>query len=80
MTAKLRRRRPSNVLRITPPPRGLLGRGVPHVLYANLKFGAAGSRKDINRLLNWLPSFRWSEKRVPRYLETHQAEFRSCLE
>jgi len=83
MPAKLRRRRPSNFLRIGPPPRGLLGRGAPHVLYANMQFGSAGSQKEVDRLLNWLhpfPSRRWTEKRVLHFLEKHQAEFRRCLE
>jgi hypothetical protein len=82
MPPKLRRRRPGTLLRISEPPRGLLGRGVPHVLYANVKFGAPDSQKEIDRLLSWLYPFPsgWNEKRVLRYLEAHQAEFRRCLE
>lgn len=82
MPAKLRGPRPNNPLRISPPPRGLLGRRVPHVLYANMEFGAASSGKDVNRLLSWLDPFpsKWTSKRVLRYLEAHQAEFRRCLE
>jgi hypothetical protein len=60
----------------------LLGGGVPHVRYANVKFGAPDSQKEIDRFLSWLyplPSG-WNEKRVLRYLESHQAEFRRCLE
>jgi hypothetical protein len=71
---------PYALLRSSPPSRGLLGRGAPHVLYANVNFGAPGSRKEIDRLLDWLSFFRWREKRVLRFLESHQAEFRSCLE
>jgi hypothetical protein len=82
MSAKLRSRS-TNVLRVMPPPRGLLGRGAPHVLYANMKFGAGSSRREVNHLLDWLhpfPSRRWTEKRVLRFLEKHQAGFRRCLE
>jgi hypothetical protein len=82
MSAKLLRRL-RNVLRVVPPPRGLLGRNVPHVLYANMKFGAGSSQKEVDRLLDWLhpfPTRRWTEKRTLRFLEKHQAEFRRCLE
>jgi hypothetical protein len=82
MPPKLRFPNPYRFLRSGPPPRGLLGRGAPHVLYANLQFGAPGSQKDVNRLLDWLPPLgrRWNGARILRYLEPHQAEFRRCLE
>jgi hypothetical protein len=80
MPPKLRFPNPYGLLRSSSPPRGLLGRGVPHVLYANLQFGAASSQKEFDRLLNWLPPLRWSEKRILRFLEKHHAEFRHCLE
>jgi hypothetical protein len=80
MPAKLRGPGRNNPLKITEPGRGLLGLGTPHVLYANIQFGAPGSQKDVDRLLNWLPSLRWPEKRVLHYLKKHQAEFRRCLE
>jgi hypothetical protein len=79
MAPKLRRPRPNNFLRTSPIPR-LLGRATPHVRYANMKFGASSSQKDVDRLLNWLEFFRWSEKRVLHFLEKHQEEFRRCLE
>jgi|ERR1700723_36821 hypothetical protein len=79
MPPKLQRSRPNNFLRTSPPPK-LLGGAVPHVRYANIDFGASSSQKDIDRLLNWLPSFRWSERRVLHFLEKHQEEFRRCLD
>jgi hypothetical protein len=80
MSPKLLLPNPYSLLRSSSPPRGLLGRRPLHVLYANVKFGSPSSRKEIDRLLDWLAPLPWSEKRVLRYLELHQAEFRRCLE
>lgn len=79
MAPKLQRPRPNNFLRTSPISR-LLGRASPHVRYANMKFGASSSQRDVDRLLNWLEFPRWSEKRILHFLEKHQEEFRRCLE
>jgi hypothetical protein len=80
MRAKLRYPRPNSLLRTSSPPRGLLGRPLPHMLYANIAFGTPGARKDAKRLLEWLEFPPWSDERILRFLEKHQGQFRRCLE
>jgi len=80
MSAQLRHRLSSNLLRPERPVRGLLGVPAPHLLYANLEFGKSDTPRKARSLLSAIGFNEWNEGRVLKYLEKYQAEFRRCLE
>jgi hypothetical protein len=59
----------------------MLGQDAPHVLYANMKWGAPHV-PDTSKLLKWLKGLLpgWTDSRTLCYLQKHQEQFRECLE
>jgi hypothetical protein len=54
----------------------------PHLMYANLEFDSLRGKRECARLAGWcqLLRLKWNKKRIARYLRSHQAKFRHCLE